>query len=99
MRDLTLLALIGGVLVGSACMTSFVRQWSLKRGILDRPNARSSHEVPTPRGGGLAIVLLTSAGVTTLWACRMIGLPLLTTFLVGGGAVALVGYLDDRGHM
>lgn len=30
--------------------------WSLlkRRNVLDRPNHRSSHEVPTPRGGGLA---------------------------------------------
>ena len=99
MTAITFLALMAGVSAGSAWATSLVRRWSLKRGILDRPNARSSHEVPTPRGGGLAIVLLTSVALIVLWACKLIGLPLLLALLVGGGAVALVGFLDDHGHM
>ena len=27
-----------------------------RRGVLDRPNERSSHTAPTPRGGGVAVV-------------------------------------------
>jgi len=34
------------------------------RGILDRPNERSSHRVPTPRGGGIAVI-----GDPALYAC------------------------------
>ena len=30
----------------------------LARGLVDQPNARSSHQRPTPRGGGLAFVLV-----------------------------------------
>ena len=26
----------------------------VRRAILDRPNARSSHKIPTPQGGGIA---------------------------------------------
>lgn len=33
------------------------RNWSLKRNLLDIPNERSSHKVPTSRGGGLIIAL------------------------------------------
>ena len=35
------------------------RAWSLKKGMLDIPNDRSSHTTPTPRGGGLVLVLVT----------------------------------------
>jgi len=33
-----------------------------RRAILDRPNERSSHSVPVPRGGGLAVVAAVAAG-------------------------------------
>ena len=33
----------------------------LRLGLLDRPNARSSHCDPTPRGGGVAFVSVSSA--------------------------------------
>ena len=55
----------------------------LRRGLLDQPNARSSHRVPTPRGGGVAFVL-----VSVLWGWPLI--PLLCAPL------ALMGLLDDR---
>ncbi|HCK66364.1 MAG TPA: glycosyl transferase, partial [Anaerolineae bacterium] len=36
----------------------FIRHYAEKKQILDHPNERSSHVMPTPRGGGLAIVVL-----------------------------------------
>ncbi|MCI0556512.1 MAG: glycosyl transferase, partial [Anaerolineae bacterium] len=43
-----------------------IRRYAERRQILDHPNERSSHSMPTPRGGGLAIiVLVTGAG---LWS-------------------------------
>jgi UDP-N-acetylmuramyl pentapeptide phosphotransferase/UDP-N-acetylglucosamine-1-phosphate transferase len=61
----------------------------LSRGLLDQPNARSSHSLPTPRGGGLAFVLLGSVAVAWLGSW----LPLLCLPL------ALVGFLDDRHNL
>lgn len=37
-------------------MTYFMRHYALKKNIIDNPNERSSHSVPTPRGGGVAVV-------------------------------------------
>ena len=37
--------------------TGMMRYYALSRNIMDVPNARSSHSVATPRGGGVAIVL------------------------------------------
>ena len=37
--------------------TWMLRHYAVSRSILDVPNARSSHEVPTPRGGGVAVVV------------------------------------------
>ncbi len=42
----------------AAGLLAFPVRWLVLRfGVVDRPNDRSSHEIPTPRGGGLAIVL------------------------------------------
>jgi Fuc2NAc and GlcNAc transferase len=81
----------------STLFTFLVRQRALRQGLLDRPNERSSHTIPTPRGGGLAIVIATSLGCLLLWALGALTFRLLLVMLVGGGAVALAGYLDDRG--
>jgi UDP-N-acetylmuramyl pentapeptide phosphotransferase/UDP-N-acetylglucosamine-1-phosphate transferase len=61
----------------------------LQRRLLDQPNARSSHSLPTPRGGGVAFVLVGSASVSFLG----IWLPVLCLPL------ALVGFLDDRHNL
>jgi Fuc2NAc and GlcNAc transferase len=62
---------------------------------VDRPNSRSSHAVPTLRGGGVGIVLGFSAASLALWAGGEVqGLMVLA--VVGGGlAVAGVGFWDD----
>ena len=43
-------------LAAGALATYTVLLWLRRRAILDHPNERSSHAVPTPRGAGLAIV-------------------------------------------
>jgi Fuc2NAc and GlcNAc transferase len=87
------------VVATAAGCTLLVRRETLRRGILDHPNERSSHVIPTPRGGGIAIVVVASFALTLLWVWKLLGTPLLVSLLAGGGAVALAGYLDDRGHM
>ena len=46
--------------VASYCLTAAVRRLALRHGLMDQPNRRSSHTRPTPRGGGLAIVIALS---------------------------------------
>ncbi len=38
----------------------FILPW-LQRYALAQPNARSSHKIPTPQGGGIAVVAATMA--------------------------------------
>ena len=75
--------------------TRVVRRFLLRWRVLDRPNRRSSHAVPTPRGAGLALVpplLLAWA----LWGA-VHGPPPPGLALVLAGAVVLAGlsWLDD----
>jgi len=79
----------------SAAATWFIWRHAVNWGLLDIPNARSSHSHPTPRGGGLAIVVTVLAATTI--AALLRELPLLdAAALVGcGGVVAAIGYYDD----
>lgn len=81
---------------GAAVLTAFVRRLALSRGLLDVPNERSSHERPTPRGGGIAIALASIAGVAALAALDRLDGALLAAMAIGGVAVAAVGLADDR---
>ena len=49
--------LIPVVAVFSFALPAFLRRYALSRSLIDVPNQRSSHTIPTPRGGGVAIVL------------------------------------------
>ena len=46
-----------GLFLFSSILTYGIRLYANKKSILDIPNERSSHTIPTPRGGGLAIIL------------------------------------------
>ena len=74
----------------------------LRRDLLDQPNARSSHRQPTPRGGGMAFVLVASFGSVLAWllssTSASASLPLLTAPLLAL-PLALVGFLDDRHNL
>ena len=76
-----------------AAASSWLYLWLLipllSRRLLDQPNARSSHKLPTPRGGGVAFVLVGSIAVALLGSW----LPLFCLPL------ALVGFLDDRHNL
>ena len=67
-----------------------------RRHLLDVPNERSLHAVPTPRGGGLAIVLTWSVLVTLLTLAGLIPLPWSLAWLGGGLLVAGIGSVDDH---
>jgi UDP-N-acetylmuramyl pentapeptide phosphotransferase/UDP-N-acetylglucosamine-1-phosphate transferase len=65
-----------------------------RREILDRPNERSSHREPTPRGGGVAIIAVT----LLCWiALARAGLVSSTVLGITAGAVLLgaVSWIDD----
>ncbi len=71
-------------------------QWATRRQILDVPNERSSHTRPTPRGGGLVIVLLSTGGLLLAWLLKPASFPPgLPGYLVGAWLVAGVSWLDD----
>lgn len=90
MRELFVILLVTGA---AGLATLGLRRYALARNIIDAPNARSSHSVPTPRGGGVAIVLVYLLALL-LWMTEK-G-PLFWSLFLGGGVIAAVGFRDDQ---
>ncbi|QSL89334.1 Fuc2NAc and GlcNAc transferase [Pseudomonas sp. B10] len=85
-------------LVSWALTFALMRYASAKR-LMDIPNERSSHSVPTPRGGGVAIVgsflfaLLVTASQDLVSSSTFYGL------LFSGLLITILGFVDDHGHV
>jgi UDP-N-acetylmuramyl pentapeptide phosphotransferase/UDP-N-acetylglucosamine-1-phosphate transferase len=80
--------------------TRAVIPWLRRRAILDTPNARSSHDRPTPRGGGIGLL----AGLVAGWVGTAALLPgaephLVAGLLVGVVALGAVSFVDDLGGL
>lgn len=89
---LLLLAPVMALLVALA--TGLLRSVLLRRAVLDRPNERSSHRVPTPRGAGLALLPLLLAAFLLLHG--RVPLPGEGPWIVGAAAaLMLLSFLDD----
>lgn len=69
----------------------------LRLGIIDTPIARSSHFIPTPRGGGVSIVVASVLGILVLAWWHIVDRSLVVALVGGGLLVAWVGFMDDRG--
>ena len=68
----------------------------LMRYALARPNARSSHKVPTPQGGGIAVIaatLVVAAGAVAL--ALPAALPSLAVLFGAAALMVVLGAIDD----
>lgn len=79
--------------------TGYMRHYALKKNIIDNPNERSSHSVPTPRGGGVAVVCSYLLALAVLMYSQQLALHAGMTLMGSGFVIALLGFLDDHGHI
>ena len=84
----------------STIMTGLLKRYGQSR-LLDQPNHRSSHYIPTPRGGGMAIVatfLLASPFLVVSQVSDLYGVSYGSLLLIWIAAlgIALVGFIDDH---
>jgi len=87
------LAILGCFLL-SFTLTFLVRKIALKRSIMDVPNDRSSHDIPTPRGGGLAIALVWFLSVVVFHHTGDISDELFFA-LLSGLILVVISFIDD----
>src|SRR5688572_417302 len=89
------------IIFSTAFGTAFVlamvfRRYALARSLVDVPNDRSSHPSPTPRGGGVAIVLPFLAGLPVLFWAGLIPFSVMVGLVGAGALAASVGFADDH---
>ena len=74
--------------------------WGMTRiGAIDTPGARSSHSQPTPKGGGVGIVLAFLVGTGILYRYAefsRIADPYFRAVIVAAFGIAVVAFLDDQ---
>lgn len=74
--------------------TLSIRHIAIKKELLDHPNARSSHQTPTPKGGGLAIMLTFYSVLFYLFFQNTLQAPLFYA-LLSALPVVVISLIDD----
>lgn len=82
-----------GAFAISAAVTAASIGYARRRRLIDEPGRRRSHSEPTPRGGGIAIVLAVLVCVGPAVGVFDPALPALALALV---VVAAIGWIDDH---
>lgn len=88
-------AALAATVAGAMVLTRRLIGWTEARGVVDRPNARSSHTRVTPRGGGLAIVAATLAGAVVAACIDDAAIGRITGVVLPAIAVAAISWRDD----
>jgi UDP-N-acetylmuramyl pentapeptide phosphotransferase/UDP-N-acetylglucosamine-1-phosphate transferase len=78
----------------SFLLTYLIRRYALRNKIVSIPNERSLHDIPTPVGGGLAIVFTWYIGITILFFNGIIERGLYFA-LLSGVILTIVSLIDD----
>ncbi len=80
-------------------LVSAAAVWGMTRvGVIDTPGERSSHSRPTPKGGGVGIVLAFLVGMLVLYRFAefsRLADPYFRAVLFAAVGIAVVAYLDD----
>ncbi len=85
--------------IASLALTGLLRRYALAASLLDIPNDRSSHSLPTPRGGGVAIVMVFLLGIILLLKFGLLPTTITWALLGSGAWIAVIGFIDDHQHI
>lgn len=91
--------LLLAVFAVSWTLTLILRRYALAKSLMDIPNERSSHSIPTPRGGGVAIVISFLLALPVLAGLDLLSPAALYGLFGSGLLVAIIGFADDHGHI
>src|SRR6185369_9383356 len=87
------LAILAVAAIAAYGLTALIRRHAHRLGVVQAPNERSSHTIPTPSGGGVGIVV--GGSIATAAAALAQPWPNVVV-LVTALLVAAVGFYDDR---
>jgi Fuc2NAc and GlcNAc transferase len=90
-----IMLLIAGIT--SYQLTAIIYYYAIKHRLIDQPNHRSAHYLPTPRGGGLAVVIVFLFGLIVLKFTQLIQLDdgSLNGIIIGSLLISSIGLIDD----
>jgi UDP-N-acetylmuramyl pentapeptide phosphotransferase/UDP-N-acetylglucosamine-1-phosphate transferase len=94
LRPQTMAILAVAAFVAAWTTTRLVRDFALRRHLLDHPNGRSSHNVPVPRLGGLGVIVAFAIASVAVSTCFPDGSKL-APILLGTVAISALGLVDD----
>ena len=73
-------------------------KYAARAKLLDVPNLRSSHQIPTPLGGGVVIVLVVVGGWVLLYNLNLIPKAQFWGMFGASTIVGFLGLVDDFGY-
>jgi len=82
------------LLILSFLLTYLIKNYYIKNALLEEVNERSSHTVPTPHGGGIALSITWFLGLIYLYYINQID-PTLFHALLVGIIISIVSFFDD----
>jgi Fuc2NAc and GlcNAc transferase len=80
----------------SGALAALIARYGASLHLIDVPNDRSSHQRPTPRGGGIGFVVATVLAAIVSALCGWLAWTECMAFAGSGTIVAAVGFADDR---
>ena len=83
------------VFILSASLTGAIRRLAHKRKLLDIPNMRSSHNRPTPHGGGLALIICFLFLILTAYYSQWVDQQTCLAIALPGIIIGSIGFADD----
>lgn len=83
------------VFIESFLLIRLYKNLAGKLNLMDKPNARSSHSVPTPRGAGVVFLFCILPVIGFIFYIEGIGLKPFSLLLAGSAFYTLLGFLDD----
>ncbi|TRX57189.1 MraY family glycosyltransferase [Thalassomonas sp. M1454] len=87
------------VFLASLILTKLLRRYALLKNVIDIPNDRSSHSTPTPRGGGISIVVSFLIILLVYIIFNRVDFMVGSSIFVSGLLVAIIGFADDHSHI
>ncbi|KLD97771.1 MraY family glycosyltransferase [Aliarcobacter butzleri] len=82
------------LLLISFLLTYFIKNYMIKKSLVASVNERSSHTVPTPHGGGIAIAITWFIGLFYIYFIGQIENNLFYALLFGA-VISIVSFFDD----
>lgn len=98
MTSFPLVQSVGAAILAAllSCLITWAIRPLLLRHALAKPNARSTHRVPTPQGGGIAVIASILTVTAAIYAWSGIADTAMLTIVFGATLfIAAVGFTDD----